>query len=79
MTMKLDLQLEEMTIAEKIRAMELLWANLCKTAPDEIVPAWHSDVLAAREARLAAGTEKAVPWEQAKTELRRKIHDHQNS
>ena len=79
MTMKLDLQLEEMTTVEKIRAMELLWADLCKTAPNEIVPAWHADVLAAREGRLVAGTERVVPWEQAKEELRRKIHDNQNS
>jgi hypothetical protein len=68
-----------MSVAEKIRAMELLWADLCKAAPDEIIPAWHADVLAAREARLAAGAEKTIPWDHAKAEIRRRIHDHQNS
>jgi hypothetical protein len=77
--MKLDLPLEQMSVAEKIGAMELLWADLCKAAPDELTPNWHADVLAAREARLAAGAEKLVSWEQAKAELRRRIHDHQNS
>ena len=68
-----------MSVAEKIHAMELLWADLCKAAPDEVIPSWHADVLAAREARLAAGVEKNISWEEAKTQIRRTIHDHKNS
>jgi hypothetical protein len=77
--MKVDLPLKEMTVAEKIRAMEMLWADLSKAVPDEVVPHWHATVLAEREARLAAGLEKKIPWEQAKAELRRRINEHNNS
>lgn len=77
--MKVELPLQDMSVAEKIRAMELLWADLSKAAPDDAVPGWHADVLAAREARLAAGLEKTIPWEQAKEQLRRKIHDLKSS
>ena len=43
-------------------------------APDED-PAWHAEVLAAREARVAAGLEKSIPWEEAKAQLRSTIRD----
>ena len=77
--MKVELPLQQMSIAEKIQAMELLWADLAKSAPDDVVPGWHAEVLAAREARLAAGLEKTIPWDEAKTQLRRKIHDLKSS
>jgi hypothetical protein len=73
--MKVELPLQQMSVAEKIQAMELLWADLAKRAPDDVVPTWHADVLAARETRLAAGLEKTIPWEEAKAQLRSKIND----
>ena len=63
--MKVELPLESMTIAQELSAMELLWADLSAKAPDEISPAWHFDVLAERERRLASGEEKVLDWNDA--------------
>jgi hypothetical protein len=77
--MKLELPLEQMSVAEKLQAMEALWADLSRRAPDEAVPAWHADVLAERERRLAAGQEAVLDWDDAKRKLRQEIHERQDS
>jgi hypothetical protein len=77
--MKLDLPLAEMSVAEKLQAMEALWADLCRRAPDETTPEWHADILAERERRLAAGEETVLDWEEAKRRLRQEIHESQDS
>ncbi|MBE7501830.1 MAG: addiction module protein [Verrucomicrobiales bacterium] len=64
-----------MTLAEKLRAMESLWADLSTRAADDVVPAWHAQVLAERERRLAAGQERVVDWDEAKRQLRRELHE----
>jgi Putative addiction module component len=77
--MKLELPLAEMSVAEKLQAMEALWADLCRHAPDDSAPAWHGDVLAERERRLEAGQETVLDWEEAKRRLRQEIHESQDS
>jgi hypothetical protein len=47
--MSTPLFIEGMSIAEKLRAMELLWADLRERAEVEASPAWHRDELAHRE------------------------------
>lgn len=70
--MKLAIPLNEMTTAEKLQAIEEIWADLQRT-PDEITsPAWHADVLAAREARIRQGTSRFSDWETAKARIREK-------
>ena len=77
--LKVDLPLAEMSIAEKFRLMETLWADLCRTAPEEAAPEWHLQVLQEREQFLAAGQEEVLDWEEAKRRLRREIHEGQDS
>jgi len=76
--MKAELPLAQMTLAEKLQAMEVLWADLSERAADEAVPAWHAVVLAERERRLAAGEERVLDWDEAKRQLRRELHEGQN-
>jgi len=76
--MKAELPLAQMTLAEKLQAMEVLWADLSERAADEAVPAWHAVVLAERERRLAAGEERVLDWDGAKRQLRRELHEGQN-
>ena len=64
------LQLDQMTTAEKLRAMEALWADLTLQADNFESPAWHADVLREREQRVAEGNETYVDWEEAKRQLR---------
>ena len=39
---------ENMTVAEKILAMEIIWADLCQHSELE-TPDWHESVLVSRE------------------------------
>ena len=68
--MDVVLPLDRMTTAEKLRAMEALWADLTRNADDFESPAWHADVLREREQRVAEGKETFVDWEEAKRQLR---------
>ena len=76
--MKLELPLAQMSVAEKLEAMEALWADLSRQAPEDAVPEWHAEVLRERERRLAAGAEKVLDWEEAKRRLRQELHEGQN-
>jgi hypothetical protein len=77
--MKVELPLAEMSVADKLHAMEAIWADLCRNAPEEAVPDWHLQILEDRERRLAAGQEEVLDWEEAKRRLRQEIHEGQDS
>jgi hypothetical protein len=59
-----------MTTAEKLRALETLWADLCRDESSVPSPAWHEKVLQEREARFRSGEERPIDWESAKRMLR---------
>ena len=71
MTATIDLQ--QMSVPEKLRLMEDLWRDLSKDERNLASPVWHGAVLAAREKKLASGEDKLVDWETAKRELRAKL------
>jgi hypothetical protein len=66
----MTLNLKEMTTKEKLKAMEILWDDICRNAPDFSSPAWHEDVLRERERKLKKGVDKFVNWEQAKKDIK---------
>ncbi len=68
--MDLSLPLDRMTVAEKLRALEAIWTDLTRAGDEVPSPPWHGDVLAAREARLAAETEGVSDWDAARRRLR---------
>jgi hypothetical protein len=37
--------IREMTTEEKLKAMEMLWDDICRSAPDFSSPYWHENVL----------------------------------
>ncbi len=65
--MTVALPLEQMTVAEKLQAMEVLWADLSRDGSLDS-PAWHGQVLAER-----ANEKDFVEWETAKRELRARL------
>jgi hypothetical protein len=69
----MTLNLGEMTTEEKLQAMEILWDDICRIAPDFCSPSWHEDVLQAREQRIRDGKDKFVDWDQAKKDIRDSI------
>ncbi len=68
--MQLAIPLEKMTTADKLKALEEIWSDLQRT-PDEVPsPAWHADVLRAREARVKEGSSRFQDWPTAKRRIR---------
>lgn len=63
------LELNEMTIEEKLQMMEALWDDLSRNADALEPPAWHGEVLEGREAALERGDEGFEDWQQARAEI----------
>jgi broad specificity phosphatase PhoE len=68
--MEATLPLSQMSVAEKLRAMEALWADLSRDEVQVESPAWHGDVLHDREEKIKSGKESFMDWEAAKKQLR---------
>ena len=71
--MEAVLPLDQMTTEEKLRAMEVLWADLTRKADSFESPAWHGDVLRERDQRVAEGKESFIDWDEAKRQLRERL------
>ncbi|HSB73874.1 MAG TPA: addiction module protein [Candidatus Methylomirabilis sp.] len=68
--MELALPLDQMTTAEKLRALEQIWEDLCRTPEEVPSPAWHADVLQDREKRVQEGSTHFLDWAEAKRRIR---------
>lgn len=71
--MAFHLPLNEMSLREKLAAMEALWADLARTPEAIDSPAWHQDVLEERGQRLAEGQSRLTDWETAKADIHKKL------
>lgn len=69
-TMQFSIPLDKMTVAEKLRALETIWDNLQRTPEEVPMPAWHDDVLRARQQRVREGTSAFHNWDDAKRRIR---------
>ena len=67
--MDITLPLDQMTRAEKLRAMEALWDDLCRREEDVPVPQWHKDLLDERERLVEQGKARFIDWETAKKRI----------
>jgi hypothetical protein len=65
------LEIQQMPRQEKLRLMEMLWADLSRDETEFESPAWHADVLRETAERRARGEETLLDWEEAKAKLRR--------
>ncbi len=63
-------EIPRLTKAERLEAMEWLWASLREQEP-VASPEWHGDVLAARKAKLDSGDAQFLTIEQLQERLRR--------
>ena len=55
---------------EKVKLMEVLWADLSQDENAVESPAWHVQELQKTEERYLAGKEEIIDWTQAKKDLR---------
>jgi len=67
------LPLDEMSVEEKIQAMESLWDDLCRKAGGVSSPNWHEEVLAERDAMHQRGDDEFENWDAAKRNIQNKI------
>ncbi len=67
------IQLDQMTIADKLRAMEALWDDLCRQTGGVPSPAWHEDILSQREESVAKGKEKFNEWDKEKERIKKSL------
>jgi putative addiction module component (TIGR02574 family) len=63
------INVEQMTLEEKLRAMETLWENLSRREEDVPVPQWHKDLLDERERAIKEGKAQFIDWETAKKRI----------
>jgi hypothetical protein len=68
--MNITAQLDQLSTADKLRAMEYLWDDLCHHAEEVPSPAWHGEVLAERDRAVAEGSSVFRDWEAEKARIR---------
>ena len=71
--MSATLQIDQMTLEEKLRAMEALWDDLCRREEFLPVHQWQKDILDERERLVEQGEAEFVDWETAKKRIAERI------
>ncbi len=62
-------QIENMSVAERLQAIEQLWDAVCHEARDLASPDWHRQVLADRKLRAERGESKFLTLAQLRLRL----------
>ena len=73
--MTVELPLAQMTVAEKLRTLELLWGDLCRDEQNIPVPQWHKDLLDERERLVREGKAQFESWETAKGRIAKRARE----
>jgi putative addiction module component (TIGR02574 family) len=66
------LPLDQMTVEEKLRAMEAIWRSLSKLEDQVPVPDWHKQFLDERQRQIDAGEATFVSLEEMKERVRKR-------
>ncbi len=71
--MHFSIPLKQMSVEDKLLAIEEIWADLACTTGNIPSPSWHADVLRAREKRISDGTSHFLDIGEAKKAVREKL------
>ena len=74
--MSIILPLYNMTMVDKLEAMEALWADISRKPADLPSPSWHKDILNERRQLVAEGKLKFLDWDTAMADLRKELRGH---
>jgi putative addiction module component (TIGR02574 family) len=66
------LLLDQMTVEEKLKAMEAIWRSLSSRDEEVPVPDWHKQVLDERQRQIDAGEARFVSLEEMKERVRKR-------
>ncbi len=69
--LELKEEVSRLSTAERLQALEWLWASLSQKQEEIESPPWHGEVLAARKARVDSGEAQFLTIAQLKERLRR--------
>lgn len=69
--MAVTIPVDEMSVSEKIAAMEAIWQSLSSEPSNVPSPPWHGGILAAREEDVRSGNARFLDWEECKKTLRK--------
>ena len=64
-------EIEQMSVEERLQAMEQLWDALCREDQEIESPAWHEGILKDRKNRIDSGDAKFFTLDQLKERFRR--------
>ena len=68
-----EFPITQLSFAQKLDLMEVLWADMVGNEKKLESPAWHETVLKDREAALDAGKITVSNWEEAKERIKKKV------
>ncbi len=71
--MRFSIPLEQMSVEDKLQAIEEIWADLARTPENIPSPSWHADVLRTREKRISEGTSHFLDIAEAKKAVREQL------
>ena len=71
--MALELPLDSMTTSEKLEALEAIWAHLSRSPSEISSPAWHGELLKAREEEVVGDGNQFTDWSEAKQAIRDQV------
>jgi hypothetical protein len=71
--MDLALPLSEMTVAEKLHAIEIIWDDLSRNPENIPSPPWHEEVLAARQKQIDEGQAMFLPLDEFRERIQKEI------
>ena len=68
-----EFPITQLSFAQKLDLMEMLWADMATHEESLESPAWHVAILNDREAALNAGTVTSSSWEEAKERIKKNV------
>jgi len=71
--MHFSIPLEQMSVEDKLQAIEEIWADLAGTPEDVPSPSWHVDVLRTREKRISEGRSHFLDITEAKKAVKEQL------
>lgn len=66
------LPLDRMTVEDKLKAVEMLWDDLCRNEKQIPFADWQKELLDERQRQIDAGKAKFSDWETAKKRIRKR-------
>lgn len=62
-------QIHQLTLQEKLIAMEAIWDDISSVEENLEIPQWHKDLLDEREKLIADCKARFIDWEEAKEQI----------